>query len=116
MKRAVLLASVSMGFLCSVHAPELQGVLADWRCTELMVKDGRAKTLKQDRSCSLVKDPGRSEYGLITDDKKFYRLDKAGSDQARGLLGNSHDRDGLRVIVRGDLEGNTVKVRSMSIL
>jgi hypothetical protein len=81
-----------------------------------MVRDGREKTLKQDGSCSLMKNPGRSEYGLITDGKKFYRLDKAGNDQARELLGNSHDRDNLRVVVRGDLSGNTFKVQSMSIL
>ena len=81
-----------------------------------MVRDGRQKTLKQDASCSLMKNPGRSEYGLITDDKKFFRLDKAGNDQARELLDNSHDKDNLRVIVRGDVSGNTVNVESMSIL
>jgi hypothetical protein len=116
MKRAVLLTSVSMGFLCSLHAAEFQGVLADWKCTERMVKDGREKTLKQDRSCSLVKDPGRNEYGLITSEKKFYRLDKTGSDRARELLQGSHHRDNMRVIVRGDLEGDTVIVQSISLL
>lgn len=116
MKRAILLASMSMGFLCSLQATEIQGVLADWKCTERMVKDGREKTLKQDAGCSLAKNPGRPEYGLITSEKKFYRMDKAGNDQARELLGNSHDKNDLKVIVRGDLEGNTIKVRSMSIL
>ena len=116
MKRAVLLACVSMGFLCSLRAADVQGVLADWKCTERMVKNGREKTLKQDASCSLVKDPSRNEYGVITSEKKFYRLDKTGSDRARELLGNSHDRNNLRVIVRGDLEGDTVIVQSMSLL
>jgi len=99
-----------------MEAAQLQGVLADWKCTERMVKDGREKTLKQDGSCSLMKEPGRDEYGLITSDKKFYRLDKAGNDQARELLGNTHDRDDLRVVVRGEVSGNLVKVESMSIL
>jgi hypothetical protein len=116
MRRAILLVFVPLAFLCSASGAELQGVLSDWKCTEKMVKQGREKTLKQDKSCSLVNNPGRSEYGLITDDKKFYRLDKAGDDQARELLGNSHDKDNLRVVVRGDLNGNTVKVQSMSIL
>jgi hypothetical protein len=107
---------MSLGFLCSSRAAELQGVLADWRCTENMVKNGRDKTLKEDESCSLMKNPGRNEYGLITSDKKFFHLDKAGNDQARELLGNSHDRDNLHVVVRGDLDGNLVKVQSMSIL
>ncbi|MFL6451468.1 MAG: hypothetical protein ACJ746_27890 [Bryobacteraceae bacterium] len=102
--------------MSSVRAAEVQGVLADWNCTEKMVRDGREKTLKQDPGCSLMKNPGRSEYGLITSEKKFYRLDKAGNDQARELLSNSHDKDDLRVVVRGDLNGNTIKVQSMSIL
>jgi hypothetical protein len=116
MKRAIILGFISLASLCSACAAELQGVLADWNCTEKMVRDGREKTLKQDGSCSLRKNAGRSEYGLITTEKKFYRLDKAGNDQARELLGNSHDKDNLRVVVRGDLNGNTVSVQSMSIL
>src|SRR4051794_23046832 len=116
MKRAILLVFVPLASVFFASAAELQGVLADWKCTEKMVRDGREKTLKQDASCSLMKNPGRSEYGLITSEKKFYHLDKAGNDQARELLGNSHDKDDLRVVVRGDLDGNTVKVQSMSIL
>ena len=116
MRRAILRVFLPLVCVFSAGAAELQGVLADWKCTEKMVRDGREKTLKQDASCSLMKNPGRSEYGLITSEKKFYRLDKAGNDQARELLGNSHDKDDLRVVVRGDLEGNTVKVQSMSFL
>jgi hypothetical protein len=108
--------AASLALMTELGAADLQGVLADWKCTERMVRDGREKTLKQDGSCSLMKNPGRSEYGLITSEKKYYRLDKAGNDQARELLGNSHDKDDLRVVVRGDLEGNTVKVHTMSIL
>src|SRR3954470_20411077 len=116
MRRKILTFSVFFGLLPSVNAAELQGVLSDWRCTEKMVRDGREKALKEDASCSLMKDPGRNEYGLITREKKFYRFDKPGNDQARELLGNSHDKDNLRVVVRGDLDGNTIKVQSMSIL
>jgi hypothetical protein len=81
-----------------------------------MVRDGREKTLKQDGSCSLVRNPARDDYGVITSEKKYYRLDKTGSDRARQLLQGSHDRDNLRVIVRGELAGDTVIVRSMSLL
>lgn len=116
MRRFILLSFLGSMTICSGVAAEVQGVLADWRCTKQMVEQGREKTLKQDRSCSLVKNPGRPEYGLITNDKKYYRLDKSGNDQARELLGNSHDKDNLKVLVRGDMDGNTVRVTSMSIL
>ena len=97
-------------------AAEIQGVLTDWNCTERMVRDGRESVLQQDRSCSLAKNSNRGAYGLITDEKKFYKLDDAGNKQARELLNNSHDKDNLKVITRGELEGNTIKVTTMSIL
>ncbi len=100
----------------AANAAEIQGVLSDWKCTKRMVKEGREKILKNDRSCSLVKNSARSAYGLITDEKKFYQLDENGVKQAKELLNNSHDKDNLRVITRGQLEGNTIKVDTMSIL
>lgn len=115
--RGVLL---SIGILlmagCSACAAQLQGVIADWGCTRDMVEHGREATLKQRPDCSLVKNYSKAEYGLITDDKKFYKLDDAGNKQARSLLGNTRDRDNLRVVVTGDLDGNTIKVASMSLL
>ncbi len=100
----------------SLHATDIQGVLADWKCTERMVKYGRAKVLKQDQSCSLRLNSARSAYGLITDSKKFYRLDAEGNKQAKELLNNSHQKNSLRVIAHGELEGNTIKVVTLSIL
>ena len=100
----------------SAAAEDFQGVLTDWRCTEKMVKNGREKTLKNDGSCSLRKNSARSAYGLITDEKKFFKLDDAGVKQARELLNNSHDKDNLHVVARGELDGDTIKVATMSIL
>ena len=100
----------------SLQATDIQGVLTDWNCTERMVKDGRAKVLKQDRSCSLQPNSARSAYGLITDSKKFFQLDAEGNKQAKELLNNSHQKNNLRVIAHGELEGNTIKVVTLSIL
>ena len=80
------------------------------------MRDGREKVLRQDHSCSLAKNSSRSAYGLITDDKKFYKFDEGGNKQARELLNNSHDKNNLRVLARGELDGNTIKVETMSIL
>lgn len=100
----------------SALAEDIQGVLSDWKCTEKMVKNGRQKTLRDDHSCSLIRNSARSSYGLITDEKKFYHLDAEGVRLAKELLNNSHDKDNLRVLARGTLEGNTLKVTTMTIL
>jgi hypothetical protein len=97
-------------------ASEIQGVVTDWACTENMVRMGREKTLRQNRSCSLMKNFKRAAYGLITDDKKFYRLDDPGNQRILELLGNTPDKDNLKVVVSGDIEGNTVKVSNITML
>src|SRR3982750_3742308 len=116
MTKIPLLLALFAGTTFIAAAAEIQGVLTDWNCTERMVRDGRENVLQQDRSCSLAKDSNRSAYGLITDKKKFYKLDEEGNRQARELLNNSHDKNNLKVIARGELEGNTIKVATMSIL
>ncbi len=107
-----------ISFLLSgaLHAAEIQGVVADWKCTESMVRHGREQILKQDSSCSLVKNSDRDEYGLISDTKHFFRLDAEGNKRVKLLLHDSHDKDNLKVIVTGTLEGNLIKVTYASIL
>jgi hypothetical protein len=116
MAKTLLLLAFFTGILSVAKAAEIQGVLTDWNCTERMVRDGRENVLQQDRGCSLAKDSNRGAYGLITDEKKFYKLDDQGNKQARELLNNSHDKNNLKVLARGKLEGNTIKVTTMSIL
>lgn len=115
MRKIAVLFCLMAGLQC-LAAAELQGVIADWNCTEAMVRNGREATLRQRSGCSLVKNYKRAGYGLITDDKKFYRLDDAGNRQARQLLGGTTDKDNLRVVVTGEIEGNTIKVTNMSLL
>jgi hypothetical protein len=100
----------------ALPATDLQGVIADWSCTQNMVRYGRDKVLKQNRGCSMMKNYDRPAYGLITQDKKFYRLDDNGNKLARELLANTPDKDNLKVIVTGDIDGDTIKVTNMSLL
>jgi hypothetical protein len=116
LQRWVAFSALAMAAGLTAQAEDIQGLLSDWKCTERMVKDGRENTLKNDRGCSLVKNSARAAYGLITEDKKYYRLDAEGIRLAKMLLNNSHDKDNLRVIVKGDLQGNLIKVATMSIL
>jgi hypothetical protein len=97
-------------------AAELQGYLADWNCVKKIVKNGAEQTFRTDKSCSLQKNYQRRAYGLITDDKKYYKLDAAGNRHALQLLPMSPSRDALHVIVTGDVNGDLLKVKEMSIL
>ena len=116
MRRISSTLVLALVFSCLAQAAEIQGVVADWNCVKGMVRNGRAKTLQHDHGCSLVKNYKREGYGVITDEKKFYRLDGRGNQQVIELLGNSPNKDNLKVLVRGDLDGNTIKVSNISIL
>ena len=116
MPNALKLLCLIVAAASLLPAADLQGVIADWSCTQEMVQKGRAQVLKQNRSCSMMKNYQRSAYGVITADKKYYRLDDNGNRLARELLANTPDKDNLKVIVSGDIEGETFKVTNMSEL
>ena len=115
MPKKVPLVALFLLAACAWSA-DLQGVIADWNCAQQMVEKGRLQTLKDNRSCSMMKDYNRPAYGLITRDQKYYRLDDNGNRLARQLLANTPDKDNLKVIVSGELDGGTIKVTNMSEL
>jgi hypothetical protein len=99
-----------------LSAAETQGVIADWNCVKPMVQNGRGKVLKQNQSCSLATNYSRAAYGIITQDKHFYKLDDAGRNWALKLLKDTPDKDNLKVVVTGEIEGDTIHVTNMSEL
>ncbi len=97
-------------------AAALQGVVIDRNCAQDILKDGRQNVFRRKRECSLMQHYVRSGYGILTDDKKFFKFDDAGNRQAIRLLKNTRDKDNLKVVVNGDIQGDTVKVSAMSLL
>ncbi len=91
-------------------------LITDWNCTKEMVRYGREKTLKQKRSCSLVNNYQRSAYGLISDGKQFYKIDPQDNGRVLELLRDSPNKDSLKVVISGDLEGDTIKISTISEL
>jgi hypothetical protein len=114
--RTVSISCLILAAAGPVAAAEMQGVIADWNCVRPMVRDGRANTLKNNRSCSLMKKYDRAAYGLITGDNKFFRLDDAGNNKIRQLLKDTPDKDNLKVVVTGDVQDGAIKVANISEL
>lgn len=116
MRRTCFSFLLMLAAAAGASAMDVQGVLADWDCVKPMVRDGREKTLKNQSNCSLDRNYSRSAYGLITDDKHFYRLDDAGRGWALKLLKDSPDKNNLHVIIHGEVNGETIHVETMSEL
>lgn len=99
-----------------ISAADMQGVIAPWDCTKTMVENGRAKTLRDHPNCSLMHNYRRETYGLITGDKKYYKLDDPNNQHILQLLQGTPDKDNLKVVVTGDVDGDTIKVVNMTML
>ncbi len=97
-------------------AADVQGVVIDRNCAQDILKHGRAIVLKRRHDCSLMKNYLRPAYGIITDGHKFLSFDDAGNKKAVRLLENTPDKDNLKVIISGEIDGDTIKVATMSIL
>ena len=116
-RRTLSIGCLLVGWAGLMSADQIQGVVADWNCVKPMVRDGREKTLRDNRGCSMMKNNyQRSAYGLITDDKKFYRFDDSGNPKILQLLKDTPDKDNLKVVVSGDINGNTIKIVTISEL
>src|SRR5579871_6575622 len=116
MKLAISLMAGLLASTAAASADDIQGVLADWNCVKDMVRDGRQTTLKNNQSCSMNNNYSRAAYGLITDDKQYFKLDDAGRDWALKLLKDTHDKDNLKVVVSGEIKNGTIYVKNMSEL
>jgi hypothetical protein len=57
-----------------------------------------------------------SGYGVITEDKKFVKFDADGNTKIIDALKKSDKKDHLRVDVSGDLQGDTLKVKTITLL
>ena len=100
----------------TVSADAIQGLLVDQNCVEDIVKNGREATLRQRPDCSLKERYVRSTYALVTDDRRYYTFDETGNKKALQILKGTPNRDGAKVVVTGDVQGETIKVKYMSIL
>ncbi len=116
MLKKLFLTFLLSGCAAALSAAQLQGVIADWNCVPSMMQNGREKTLRDEHGCSLMKNYKRDAYGLITGDKKYFRLEDPGNAKILQMLKDSADKDNLHVVVTGDIDGNTLKVKIISLL
>jgi len=82
----------------------------DVSCSKRAAADPDSHT----RDCAL-KCAG-SGFGIVTKDQKFLKFDAAGNAKVTEALKASSQKDHLRVNVDGDVQGDTLKVKSVTLL
>ena len=84
--------------------------VVDVSCSKKAAADPDAHT----RDCALA--CAKSGFGIVTKDQKFLKFDAAGNAKIVEALKASPKKDHLRVNVDGDVQGDTLKVSSITLL
>ncbi|HUL14847.1 MAG TPA: hypothetical protein VLV88_02530 [Terriglobales bacterium] len=82
----------------------------DVKCHTKFAKDADTHP----RACAIK--CATSGYGIFTQDGKYLKFDQKGNKEVLAELKSSDQKDHLRVDVTGDVEGNTIKVESVTLL
>ena len=84
--------------------------LMDVNCSRKAAADPDAHT----RDCALQ--CAGSGFGIVTKDHRLLKFDSAGNAKIVETLKASNKKDHLRVNVSGDVQGDTLKVTSITLL
>jgi hypothetical protein len=104
---------------------KIQGVLIDEKCSpnaqtrvvsglNTHLEGGIVWAYTHTRKCALMPECQRSGYGLATHDNRFLKFDAAGNRKATELLRTSNKEDDLEVEVTGEVQGDGIKVLSLT--
>jgi len=110
---ALLLAGVAVA-ATGAKSVKLTGYLIDNACSARANTEGGAEKVKNHTvKCAMMPNCEKSGYALFADGK-LYKLDDAGNKKAVEIYKNTKVERGLQVSVEGDVEGDALKVTSMS--
>ena len=109
----LLLAGVAVA-ANSARSVKLTGYLIDNACSARANSEGGAEKVKNHTvKCAMMPNCEKSGYALYADGK-LYKLDDAGNKKAIELYKSTKAERGLQVTIEGDVDGESLKVKSMS--
>ena len=111
MRKLALLLSVVAMFAVPALSETFHDVpVVDKNCSSKVAVNPDAHT----RECALK--CAASGFGIVTKDQKFLKFDANGNAKIKEALQNSSEKDHLRVDVSGDVENDTLEVKSIKLL
>ena len=119
---AGLFAALTFG----AQAAQVSGVLVDKNCSGKMelrivspsnsMVGGYVSAQAHDKDCLMMSECQKNGYGVYTQDNKYLTFDDAGNKQAVALLkGAAGKLVNFEVEVTGDVQGDTIKVKTIRL-
>lgn len=109
----LMLILAGAAFAATGGSTEVKGYLLDNACTARFKGDAE-KAKGHTVKCALMPPCAASGYSVMTEEGKLFKLDEEGNKKAKELLGNTKTEKGLTVKVEGTVEGEMIKVTSIS--
>ena len=111
MRKLALLLTAAVLLAVPALSETFQDVpVVDKNCSSKVAANPDAHT----RQCALK--CAASGFGIVTKDQKFLKFDASGNAKIKEALQNSSEKDHLRVDVSGDVENDTLEVKSIKLL
>ena len=93
---------------------KLTGYIIDNKCSSRAATENGAEKVKNHTvKCAMMPKCAESGYAVFADNK-LYKLDEAGNKKAAEILKNTKAEKGVQVSVEGTMDGDTLKVTSIS--
>ena len=117
MKRLLTIAFALAAFSAlPLAAASVEGVLVDNMCMTKVAEKGYDAAKMHEKSCALMDSCKESGFAIIKKDGAVVKLDKAGNALAIKALGTTSKDKDIVVKADGDLKGDTLAAKSVSIL
>jgi|SRR5579863_1654034 len=103
-------------FSAVASAADIDGILIDKACSAKAVNGGGQAVAKaHDRDCLLQDSCIKTGYGVYTSDGKYLKLDADGDKKALAAIKASKKKDNFTVKVTGDIDGDSIKVKTLKL-
>jgi hypothetical protein len=114
MKKLMLVLLAAMAISAFATETKVQGYLVDIACAD---EEGQKAGFgaKHTKDCLLMPECIKSGYGVLTDDKKVFKFDKAGNAQAKKFIDGLKKEKDIKVGVTGTVTGETMTVTKIEL-
>jgi hypothetical protein len=114
MKRTLLILFAAIAITSFAADTTVKGYLVDIACGQ---EDGSKPGFgaKHTKECLQMPDCVSSGYGVLTDDKKIIRFDKAGNEQAKKFIADLKKENDIKVTVTGTVSGGSITVNKIEL-
>ena len=114
MRKSVLILFAAMAMSAFAADTAVKGYLVDLACA---AEDGQKAGFgaKHGKDCLQMPDCASSGYGVLTEDKKVVKFDKAGNEQAKKFTADLKKEKDLRVVVTGSVTRESMTVSKIQL-